>query len=60
MEKKLKETNDAEEMLNLDIKSLMAINGGEDIDMDEDCYVAQCVLGTTACHYSVTECTILV
>lgn len=40
----------------LNANELFAVEGGEDEDLDEDCYTYQCVLAANVCIGSATTC----
>lgn len=40
----------------LNANELFAVEGGEDEDLDEDCYTQQCVIGATICWTSSDTC----
>lgn len=42
----------------LNANELFAVEGGEDEDLDEDCYTYQCVLGANICLNVSTACVI--
>lgn len=42
----------------LNANELFAIEGGEDEDLDEDCYTQQCIIAANICISSSDKCTI--
>ncbi len=38
------------------VEDLFAIQGGEDDDFDEDCYISQCVVSSNFCLSPKTSC----
>lgn len=42
----------------LNANELFAVEGGEDEDLDEDCYTQQCVIGANICMGSSNTCVI--
>ena len=39
-------------------EELFNVEGGEDVDLDEDCYTQQCVIGANICINVSTACVI--
>ena len=42
----------------LSSEELFNVEGGEDVDLDEDCYTQQCVIGANICINVSTACLI--
>ena len=42
----------------LSSEELFNVEGGEDVDLDEDCYTQQCVIGANICINVSTACVI--
>ena len=56
MKKKKKGYFEASEDDALNTENLFAIQGGEDEDLDEDCYFLQCVVSASYCISPKTDC----
>ena len=42
----------------LSTEELFNVEGGEDVDLDADCYTQQCVIGANICNNVSTACVI--
>lgn len=50
--------SDRTDLHKLSVEELFHIEGGEDQDMDEDCYAQQCVTGMLLCISNLNDCII--